>query len=220
LCLPEALRQRVLKTRDLSPENAVYAAVVTVELRVTARKSERHNRTQQSWRAGHFHQPIIADLRGDGPDDARAPRVSSGTGRFIFIRDRNNSRFQRRGVIVRNIGGEREDQTRERVSIVTDLIRCRRPLWEIRLLLGNLSWDSDPLVSVSKDDVSTVLQSFIEGVVTASFVGEWAEMLESRDDVYFADFRIERAVFTLANPALEGELSVELARNLLAALRH
>ena len=101
--------------------------------------------------------------------------------------------------------------------VLTDLIHCRRAPSESRLLLRDFDWDSAPLVHVSTSDVSAVLQAFIGGAVASNFVEEWAEVLESREDVHF-DPVVENAIYILANPALEGALDGELGRKLLAEL--
>jgi len=116
-----------------------------------------------------------------------------------------------------NIGREREDRTARRILVLTDLIQCRRLPSESRLLLRDFDWDSDPLVVVSTVDVSAVLQLFISGTVASNFVEDWAESLESRDDVDFVP-SAKDAIHVLANPALEGDLNLDLARELLAAL--
>ncbi|WP_411699122.1 hypothetical protein [Conyzicola sp.] len=120
---------------------------------------------------------------------------------------------------VLGVHGENEERTALRVEVLTDVITCRRPLSESRQRLANFGWDSAPLVPVTTDDLSAVIRSFIDGNVSAGFVEEWAETLESREDVYFADQVGEKVIFVLANPALEGELGTALARELLAALQ-
>ena len=117
-----------------------------------------------------------------------------------------------------DIGGEDDDRIARRVTALTDLIQCRRSPSEARLLLRDFTWDSDPLVHVSNTDVSAVLQTFVSGTASFTFVEEWAEVLESREDVRI-DPTAHAALYELANPALEGHLTVDRARELLAALR-
>jgi len=109
-------------------------------------------------------------------------------------------------------------RTARHVSVLTDVIKCRRPIAESRMLLDAFGWDSDPLVAVTPEDVSAVLRDFIAGVVTAGFVAEWAETLECRDDVDAVDQITAGAIFALANPVLEGELDIPAARCLIALL--
>jgi len=101
--------------------------------------------------------------------------------------------------------------------VLKDVIQRRRLPSESRLLLRDFDWDSAPLVLVSASDVSAVLRSFIDATIASDFVEGWAEVLESREDVHF-DPVAKNAVYILANPALEGELDVELARKLLSEL--
>lgn len=118
-----------------------------------------------------------------------------------------------------NTNGESAEQTKQRISVLTDVIKRRRSLSECQVLLSEFAWDSAPLVAVTADDSSAVLRSFIAAEMSAGSVEGWAETIEVRDDVYFDEPQSARAIFVLANPALEGELSTALAQEILALLR-
>ena len=71
---------------------------------------------------------------------------------------------------------------------------------------------------VTQRDLSVVLERFVGESMSATEVAEWADFLELRDDVDYDLELVKEVVHELANPVLEGALTQERARILLAAL--
>ena len=100
-----------------------------------------------------------------------------------------------------------------------ELVELRRPPREVLDELRPFGWDSEEyLCEVGARDVRRVLGGFLNGELASSTVEEWADAIEARDDVSFVSPAVQRAVFVLANPALEGSLDSMKAAELRAGL--
>ena len=112
---------------------------------------------------------------------------------------------------------------RSRKDLVADLIEARFPLESIRAELKTYPWDlEEPLVQLTAAHIASVLHRFHRGEVSARDVMTWAEALELRDDIGYAEPEqvLQRAVFVLANPEVNGELTDRSAEALLAEIAH
>ncbi|QDP22687.1 hypothetical protein [Bradyrhizobium cosmicum] len=108
-----------------------------------------------------------------------------------------------------------------RESTLSSLIRLDAPIEQLKTKLGTLTWDGDPVVTLLRSHIAAVLDRYSRGEIDASTVEEWANLVECREDIDFeAGFEelIQAAIFDLANPILNGELST-LVTGILAGLR-
>jgi hypothetical protein len=113
-------------------------------------------------------------------------------------------------------------QPRERSELVTLLVEGRFPIEPIRSELARYPWDAEePLVVFQRKHVVAVLRRYLHGELSAAQVASWADALELRDDVGFPDqdaVALQRLIFVLANPTVNGDLTFESARTLLASV--
>jgi|SRR5665213_1574862 len=113
-------------------------------------------------------------------------------------------------------------QIRGRSELVALLVEGRFPIEPIRGELAQYPWDAEePLFFLRREHAGAVLQRFVHGELSAAQVASWAAALELRDDVGFTDqdsAALQRLIFVLANPEINGDLTFESARALLAAL--
>ena len=95
-----------------------------------------------------------------------------------------------------------------REEAVRALVQFDRPLEALRTCLAGFpyDWDGPRLATLQRDDVSKVLTRWQAGDLTDEEVGEWAALVEMRDDVDQADAEVEDAIFNMANPVLQGPL--------------
>ena len=111
---------------------------------------------------------------------------------------------------------------RNRISVLRALIAYERPEGSWREQLKALSWDVDqPSVTLDRADVIGILDRYLADQLSATQVQEWADLLECREDVAYSkvyEAALSAAIFRLANPELEGQLSVEVASSLKGAL--
>lgn len=109
-----------------------------------------------------------------------------------------------------------------RTDALRDLITAREPFEEAISRLRTFPWDSDrTLVELDRSDVVRVLRRYLQGELSAERCIEWADAIESRDDVGFEPQQTEilkLAIFNIANPALCGPLSQEGARDWITLL--
>lgn len=90
--------------------------------------------------------------------------------------------------------------------------------------LNSFGWDwlgEEPLVVLMKEDLLRVIDRFLAGKITAAQLQEWAENLESREDVAF-DAKNEEALndvfFRIATPFINEPLTEESVRKMRAEL--
>jgi len=84
-----------------------------------------------------------------------------------------------------------------------DLISLDRSIPELKLELANFGWDTDQVIA--ELDIRSILFVFgkaIRNEVTCSDLEEWAEMIESREDIHIDqrdDGILQQIIFELAN---------------------
>lgn len=101
----------------------------------------------------------------------------------------------------------REEILRSIVSFKTDI----KYLAEV---LSTFSWDSDKLITVTGDDIQHAVAQTLCGNRTAEELEFWADAIEVRDDIGFENESVKEAVFLLANPAINDELSTAHLREI------
>ncbi|PIT05709.1 hypothetical protein TSA1_36995 [Bradyrhizobium nitroreducens] len=108
-----------------------------------------------------------------------------------------------------------------RESVLSSLIQFDVPVAQLKAELGTLTWDCAPVVTLLRSHIAAVLDRYSRGEIDAPTVEDWANLVECREDIGFeAGFEelIDAAIFDLANPILNGELSA-VAPVILARLR-
>jgi reverse gyrase len=105
-----------------------------------------------------------------------------------------------------------------RRSALLSLLALDRPIEDLRNELANFAWDDAPdLVKLTRDHIRVILQRFLAGQISAETVEAWAETIEIRDDIDFAeDEQVIETIFILANPGVNGELDNRLAKQILS----
>jgi|SRR6185369_1136425 len=105
-----------------------------------------------------------------------------------------------------------------RKKILQELVEFREHPSEMRSALSAFEWDSDEeLIQMEKRQIATVLQKFISGEITSEEVEDWANLIEGRDDVDYAE--VAEILHILANPAITYQLTPSVATNLIDKLR-
>ncbi|MDP3853248.1 hypothetical protein [Phenylobacterium sp.] len=107
--------------------------------------------------------------------------------------------------------------------MLQDLLMWSQPLDNIATRLQQFpwDWDGDALVTLRRDDVRAILSKFRSGDVSSASVESWANLIELRDAIDFEggdEGPVRDVIHVLANPALEGELTIEAALQLEAEL--
>ena len=111
---------------------------------------------------------------------------------------------------------------RQRSELIALLVEGHFPIEPIRSELAEYPWDAEePLVVLRREHVAALLHRYLRGELSVAQVVAWADALEVRDDVGFPDedsAALQRLLFVLANPEINGDLTFDEARALLASL--
>lgn len=111
----------------------------------------------------------------------------------------------------------------DRASALRALIAYEQPLEPVLVALRAYGWDApEPLATLTGADVSSILDRFLSGDLTAQQVADWADLVECREDIELPEAggaSISDVVFQLANPNLRGELTMQVAERMRSALR-
>jgi len=103
------------------------------------------------------------------------------------------------------------------------VVELRRPLGEAITALRQFDWDHDTeLVVLTRSAAARVLEEYLAGGFTEEDCRQWADTVESRDDVRYEHGREEllgEFLYELSTPEIVGRLSPDLARAWLGRLR-
>ena len=108
-----------------------------------------------------------------------------------------------------------------RVSVLSDLITCGKPIDVLAANVSDLGWSETPVVVLTTDHILSVLRRFQEGELIAADVEAWADLIECREDIDYQPERDEdivEAIFVLANPVLNGSLDEALTDQVIASI--
>lgn len=111
-----------------------------------------------------------------------------------------------------------------RKVLLEKLIHLDSPLKKVMAELDSLGWDwdGDDLVNLTGENIISILERYLQADLTEQEVEDWANAVEMREDIEFGnnnDKITMDAIFELANPALEGELTPETARALIEKMQ-
>jgi hypothetical protein len=108
-----------------------------------------------------------------------------------------------------------------RQAILSSLVQFDASAADLKAVLASLSWDADPVITLTRRDIAAVLERFTSSDIDDGAVEEWANLVECREDIRFEPGHEEvvaDAIHVLANPELAGRL-VATAPDLLCSLR-
>ena len=95
----------------------------------------------------------------------------------------------------------------DRVEVLKQIVRSGDKREFAYSALASLPFDSEvELVKVTKEDLANVLNKFLLNEITADDLELWANFIECRNDLNYAE--IEDFIYALANPVLVGEIDI------------
>lgn len=107
-----------------------------------------------------------------------------------------------------------------RIAALSALVKVSIPVPEAISNLAQYPWDSDSdLIVLTPDDFSQVLSKFVRGELTDSDVEAWANALECREDIGYANSKASELLHELANPLLTMQLTPQRAALLLEMMK-
>ena len=110
----------------------------------------------------------------------------------------------------------------ERFDVLRNLVAFNKPLSVLADSLSKFDWDYEgqPLI-VMASQVREVLTRFLAGEYSAQELEDWANLIECREDLEFEEKKheeIANVIYCLANPVLEGEITADSCKALIASL--
>ena len=105
-----------------------------------------------------------------------------------------------------------------RIEVLDALLNLRKPFTEISEALIQFPWNSEELLILEVPQIRRVLEQYLSGEVSESFVEDWANLIECRDDIGFDkkdNNLIKELMHALANPHLTGRLTHNRAKFLI-----
>lgn len=107
----------------------------------------------------------------------------------------------------------------DRLQVLSDLVSFNKSIDILSKEVTQLNWDYDgePFV-VQVSQVRAVLEGFLSNKYSVQELEDWANLVESREDLDFEERKLEEVIYTLANPVLEGELTYQSCKELLDLL--
>ncbi len=106
-------------------------------------------------------------------------------------------------------------------EILSTLLQFQSDLRSIESNLSSLEWDSVEIITLSKDHLINVLERYLSSNLSAQDVENWANLIEGRDDIAYAENQedlVKKSITELANPILYGVLTPEIAENIIKLL--
>lgn len=105
---------------------------------------------------------------------------------------------------------------KNRKETLLSLIWYKTNLNEIREDLKKYKWDSkDELVIVDRIIIDAIMKRYIDMEISQENLIDRANIIEWRDDIGFSSDEIQELIFTIANPVLNGDFSLEMAKELI-----
>jgi hypothetical protein len=109
----------------------------------------------------------------------------------------------------------------DRIRALTQLIEGKGLLSELDAQLKLMSFDCEPLVTLTASHIKEILGRFTNGAISDDHVEQWAEIIEVRDDIAFdpdSEAKVKQVIHELANPILFGRLDHYRAQSLIRLL--
>ena len=105
----------------------------------------------------------------------------------------------------------------ERTAALQALIAYKLPIEPVLGALASFGWDShEPLATLSPEALLSVLDRCLAGELSLEQLTDWADLIECREDIALPTEpeNLSNLVFRLANPNLEGAVTIQLVGEL------
>jgi hypothetical protein len=108
---------------------------------------------------------------------------------------------------------------RSRKDILIDLVHLNGSLSDLSEEISHYSWDAkEPILVVDKITLSNILKRAIDNIITYNELEDWANAIECRDDLNFADDKLQEIIVELANPELNEKITTERLQEIVGTL--
>lgn len=108
---------------------------------------------------------------------------------------------------------------RNRKEILTDIVLINGDLSLLEKELSSYPWDiEEPLILLKKNDFATLFKKCLVGKITFKNIVKWANLIECREDIAFEPDILQEYIFEIANPEINGELTIERVKEIILDL--
>lgn len=108
---------------------------------------------------------------------------------------------------------------RNRIDILEDLASFNGELPTLKSELSHYSWDTEETyLTITKVQFSIVLTKCINQTITFQDLEDWADAIESRDDLDFENEEMQEIVFRFSSPEINGEITKEQLQEIVTNL--
>lgn len=108
----------------------------------------------------------------------------------------------------------------EREQQLMSLVALSVPLEEARRIAATWGSSSDDMPVLTRSNIESVIRRYLSRELSSLDVEAWADLVEMRDDVDYEEENREwiiDALNVLSNPSINGPLTPDLAKEILAA---
>jgi hypothetical protein len=97
-----------------------------------------------------------------------------------------------------------------RIKVLNNLLFFDKDIKDIKVELSKFNWDSpNELIVCNGDVILNVLHKYLNDEISSDDIEEWANLIESREDIGFINNKIQEIIFELANPLLFYNKSID-----------
>ena len=109
-----------------------------------------------------------------------------------------------------------------RQNTLKNLVEFSKPIVELSNDLSKLTWDYEgELFTIFAYQILEVLNRYISGNLSSEEIENWANLIESREDIEFEKTKstlLENIIYQLANPILEGEITLNQCKEMISKI--
>ena len=97
-----------------------------------------------------------------------------------------------------------------KIDILLNLINFSKNISAIKSDLAKIGFNSESeLVTITQNTIANILNRVVDKEISYDLLGEWANLIECREDIGYEDEILQEIIFELANPCLYGEIDEE-----------
>jgi len=113
---------------------------------------------------------------------------------------------------------QRCDKMKNRRELLKDLINLSGSINQIVADLSSFGYDfnEDPEI-LNYKILKNVLEKVINGEFQFELIEMWADAIEIRDDIDFIDEDIKDFIYEIANPAINGPVTIDRVKEMIEA---
>jgi len=106
---------------------------------------------------------------------------------------------------------------KERKRLVKSLIEYEGDINDIIAQLSKYEFDSEPLVTLTRQNIIKVIEHFLKGAISTIEIEIWADAVEMRDDIEYEQ-NYEKVIADILFKLSEQEINEPITANLIKGM--